>query len=116
MDPYEAFAKAASKSQSDKAKRDPAIWLPGGDVLDEERGLPEDRETRFSGDAWGGRGNPQVSIRLRPYDFQRLRQAAELYGVRPTTLARMMVIRGVKAILDAELRREGEFFRERGMP
>ena len=50
-------------------------------------------------------------MRLRPTDFERLRRVAELYGVRPTTLARMMVIRGVGAILDAELRRKGEFFR-----
>jgi hypothetical protein len=30
----------------------------------------------------------------------------------PTTLARMMVIRGVGAILDAELRRSGEFLQD----
>ncbi len=75
--------------------------------------MREDRETRFSGDSYGGRGNPQVSVRLRPSDFKRLRRAADLYGVRPTTLARMMVIRGVGAILDAELRRSGEFIRDR---
>jgi hypothetical protein len=112
IDPYTAFAEVASRSQGEKEGRDPTIWLPGADELDEERGRLADAETRFNRDAWGGRGNPQVSIRLRPFDFRRLRQAAELYGVRPTTLARMMVIRGVKAILDAELRRDGEFLRE----
>jgi hypothetical protein len=111
MDPYEAFAQIASKVHSEKAES-PAIRLPGADDLDKEQALA-DEETRFSRDAWGGRGNPQVSIRLRPRDFERLGRAAELYGVRRTTLARMMVIRGVKAILDTELRREGELIRER---
>jgi hypothetical protein len=36
-----------------------------------------------------------------------LKRAAEIYGVRPTTMARMMILRGVKAILDAELRDKG---------
>jgi hypothetical protein len=111
MDPYEAFALSARKVRSEKEQA-AAAGLPGPDDLDKERALP-DEETRFSRDAWGGRGNPQVSIRLRPHDFERLDRAAELYGVRRTTLARMMVIRGVKAILDTELRREGEFLRER---
>jgi hypothetical protein len=95
-----------------KRQREPGVWLPGADELDREAPISEDRETRFSGDSYGGRGNPQVSVRLRPRNFKRLRRAADLYGVRPTTLARMMVIRGVGAILDAELRRSGEFLRE----
>jgi hypothetical protein len=104
----------AAKVRSEKEQRDPSIWLPRADDLDTEEGRDASHETRFSADSWGGRGNPQVSVRLRPLDFGRLRQAADLYGVRPTTLARMMVIRGVGAILDAELRRDGEFLRERG--
>jgi hypothetical protein len=55
-----------------------------------------------------------VGVRLRPRDFERLGRAADLYGVRRTTLARMMIIRGVNAILEAELRRDGELLRERG--
>ena len=42
----------------------------------------------------------------------RLLQAAELYGVRPTTLARMMVVRGVNAIHDAELARRARLLRD----
>lgn len=114
IDPFEAFARAESENaaerQSPKEKRGPAIWLPGPDDLDHEPGQP-DSETGFSRDRWR-RGNPQVSVRLRPLDFDRLRRAADLYGVRPTTLARMMVIRGVRAILDAELRQHGDLFRE----
>ena len=113
MDPFQAFAEVEAQRRREKARRNPAIWLPGPNELDEETGQEADRETRFSRDSWGGRGNPQVGIRLRPRDFERLHQAAKLYGVRPTTLARMMVIRGIRAILEAELRREGEFYRER---
>lgn len=113
MDPFRAFAESAAKARERKKReRDPGTWLPGPDDLDQELGSP-DGETRFSGDSYRGRGNPQVSVRLRPSDFERLRRAAALYGVRPTTLARMMVIRGVKAILDADLRRSGEFLRDR---
>jgi hypothetical protein len=109
LDPYEAFARAVSDERDRKQGDRPDLWLPGPDELDEERGALPDEETRFSGDSWGGKGNPQVSVRLRPFDFRRLKQAADLYGVRPTTLARMMVIRGIKAILDAELRDKSRF-------
>ena len=108
MDPYVAYAQAAAREREDrKREREPAIWLPESDQLDADPGLV-DTETRFSRDGWGGRGNPQVSVRLRPRDFERLSQAANLYGVPRTTFARMMVIRGVGAVLDAELRRKGE--------
>jgi hypothetical protein len=110
IDPLQAFAEVVAKVRQEGRKEDPGIWLPGTDDLDTQDGLA-DSETRFSHDAWGGRGNPQVSIRLRPADFERLGKAADLYGVRRTTLARMMVIRGVTAILDTEMRRQGEFLR-----
>lgn len=112
IDPFQAFAEVSAKVRTEKERREPGIWLPGESELDREGTLP-DTETRFSRDSWGGRGNPQVSVRLRPSDFEALHRAADLYGVRPTTLARMMVIRGVRAILDAERRRDGEFIRER---
>jgi hypothetical protein len=112
IDPFEAFTEISSKVRKEKAERDPAISLPGEDDLDQE-GTYVDEETKFSGDGWRGRGNPQVGVRLRPRDFERLGEAASLFGVRRTTFARMMIIRGVKAVLDAERRRDGEFLRER---
>jgi hypothetical protein len=87
-------------------RRDPAIWLPGGRELDQDPTRPE-LETRYSVDAHRLKGTPQVGVRLRQTDFHRLCRAAEIYGVRPTTMARMMILRGVKAILDAELRDKG---------
>jgi hypothetical protein len=113
IDPFQAYAQSAAKERERKKReREPGMWLPGSEDLDQEPVLA-DQETRFSRDAWGGRRNPQVSVRLRPMDFDRLRRAAELYSVRPTTLARTMVIRGIRAILDTELRRSGELLRER---
>ena len=109
VDPYKAHAEvAANERERKKREREPAIWIPEPDDLDRD-GPEEDAETRFSRDAYGGRGNPQVSVRLRPRDFERLCQAADLYGVPRTTFARMMVIRGVGAVLDAELRRKAEY-------
>ena len=90
--------------------QDPGVWLPGADELDLEPMDAAD-ETKFSADSYAGRGNPQVEVRLRPADFERPSSAAHLYGVRPTTLARMMVVRGVRAILEAELERRGELLR-----
>jgi hypothetical protein len=116
IDPFQAFAevraKVAEEKRREKERRNPAIWLPGADELDSEPGMP-DRETRFSRDGWGGRGNPQVGVRLRPMDFERLGHAAASYGVRPTTLARMLIIRGVNAILKADLERSAELLKDR---
>jgi hypothetical protein len=43
----------------------------------------------------------QVGIKLRPADYEALASAAFLYGVRPTTMARMLVNRGARAVLEA---------------
>jgi hypothetical protein len=42
----------------------------------------------------------QVNVKLREHERAQLEQAARRYGVAPSTLARMLVNRGVKAILD----------------
>ena len=44
----------------------------------------------------------QVGVRLTPSDYELLIQAAELYGVAPSTLARMLVRRGAQAIVARE--------------
>jgi hypothetical protein len=65
----------------------PAAALPGAEIAD----LPPRR-----------RRAPvrQVGIKLRPVDYESLARAAFLYGVRPSTLARMLVNRGVRAVLE----------------
>ncbi|HSJ17031.1 MAG TPA: hypothetical protein VK920_02945 [Solirubrobacterales bacterium] len=67
----------------------PAASMPGDDIADIAR---------------VGRRKPvrQVGIKLRPDDYDALARAARLYGARPTTLARLLVNRGVRAVLDVE--------------
>lgn len=99
-DPDAAFAAAETRRKQREERRRPELWLPGEEELDREPEQPED--TSFGVDDYVSGGSKQIGLRLRSRDFERLCQAAEVYGVRPTTLARMMVLRGVKAILDAE--------------
>jgi hypothetical protein len=44
----------------------------------------------------------QVGLKLAREDYDQLAEAAEAYGVAPTTLARMLVRRGVRAMLKAD--------------
>jgi hypothetical protein len=46
----------------------------------------------------------QVNVRLSPYHYRDLCAAADLYGVAPTTMARMLVRRGTRAVLDERRR------------
>ena len=55
-----------------------------------DAGEPPARERRFS---------RQIGLRLSFEDYEDLSRAAEEYGIAPTTLARMLVRRGVTAIL-----------------
>jgi hypothetical protein len=105
------MARAAAEKERDERRRTPATWMPGPEDLDRD---PEPRdETEFGTD-----GAPreytsrQIGIRLRPQHFERLLEAAALYGVRPTTMARMMIVRGINAIHDAELRARAREWRE----
>lgn len=45
-----------------------------------------------------------MTVRMTPTQYELLGEAAKLYGVPPTTLARMLIKRGVSAILDEERR------------
>jgi hypothetical protein len=56
----------------------------------------------------------QLGIRLRPKHYERLLECARLYGVRPTTFARMMIVRGTNAIHEAELRARARELRDAG--
>jgi hypothetical protein len=49
----------------------------------------------------------QLGLKLSLEDYDQLAAAADAYGVTPTTLARMLVRRGVRAMLRAD-RAEGE--------
>ena len=49
----------------------------------------------------------QVNVRLTQLGYDALCEAARIYGLRPTTLARLLIHRGAHAVLDA-LQEEGE--------
>jgi hypothetical protein len=54
---------------------------------------------------------PSGSLRLRWDQFDRLQGAARVYGCSPTMLARILVNRGAKAIVDEHLRHRRLFGR-----
>jgi hypothetical protein len=66
----------------------PTPDFPGGDEIAGSGGLAR-RQAAVR----------QVGVKLRPVDYDLLAQAAELYGVAPSTLARMLVRRGAQAII-----------------
>lgn len=47
----------------------------------------------------GTRGTAQLNMRLRRDDYERLREAATTVGMKPTTLARALVLNGVAKVL-----------------
>jgi hypothetical protein len=72
--------------------------LPG------RRTLVEHERSREFDAALEPRKEWRVTVRMTPMQYERLGEAARLYGVRPTTLARMLIKRGATAILDEERR------------
>lgn len=66
--------------------------------------LPDAALADVAGNADAVRRNPrdrQVNIRLDYVRYGALVRAGDLYGVAPTTLARVLVNRGVEAVLNA---------------
>jgi hypothetical protein len=106
-------ARARAQKERDERRRAPGSWMPGPDDFDRD---PEPRDdTEFGTDGpvreYASR---QIGVRLRPKQFERLLEAARLYGVRPTTMARMMIVRGTNALHDAELRSRARELRDAG--
>ncbi len=85
-----SLAKAAAQKRRDERNRAPGTWMPGSEDLDRDPQPGDDT------------------------DWERLLEAARLYGVRPTTMARMMIVRGTNAICDAELRARARELTETG--
>ena len=93
-------------SDSDRPDDPAGGWLPGERELDQgQSGDPsEEKPIRKE---W------RVTVRLRHGQYEQLSVAAELYGVRPTTMARMLINRGANAIVNAYRRDELGFGRTR---
>jgi len=72
----------------------PVPVLPG-EALGEVDIRNDDREG-------GRRKEARVTVRMTPLQFSRLERAAELNGVAPTTMARMLINRGARSIVDEE--------------
>ena len=73
---------------------------PAPHTRDVERAVP-----RMPGGAPSPRGRgPQINFRLGPDEHTRLLEAARLFGMRPTSLARLLTVRGVDRALYEERR------------
>ena len=81
-------AKVQRYLEPPRGRQIPAPDFPGGDEIAGSGGLAT-RQAAVR----------QVGVKLRPVDYDLLAQAAELYGVAPSTLARMLVRRGAQAII-----------------
>jgi hypothetical protein len=66
----------------------PGGWAPG-DELAESDDFPAPPQPTYR----------QVGVRLKWPQYQELEHAAQLYGLKPTTLARALINRGTRAIL-----------------
>jgi hypothetical protein len=108
-----SLARAATQRERDERNRAPGTWMPGPEDLDRDS-EPGD-STDFGTDGpERDYTSRQLGIRLRPKHWERLLDAARMYGVRPTTMARMMIVRGTNAIYDAEMRARAREWRESG--
>ena len=62
------------------------------------------------------RSTVQINVRLRADDHARLSQAAALAGLKPTTLARALMLNGVAMILRAHATPDGAHVQGRALP
>jgi hypothetical protein len=106
-----AMARARQRKERDEQRRAPGTWLPGSDDFDRDPEPGDDTGFGVDGPV-REYASRQLGLRLRPKQFERLLETARLYGVRPTTMARMMVVRGINAIYDAELRSRARDLRD----
>lgn len=113
LPPTEAIAKAVAEAESREWQRprkhpeEPldetnpkSGWLESADFRDAsaaDDGI-EDRDRRRR------TYTRQVCVRLSAAQHAELSNAADLYGVAPGTMARMLVRRGARAVLDARWR------------
>lgn len=44
----------------------------------------------------------QVNVKLTDEDYEKLQRAARIYGVRPATMAQLLVNRGLRAVLEGD--------------
>jgi hypothetical protein len=108
-----SLAKAATQREQDERNRAPGTWMPGPEDLDRDS-EPGDNTDFGTDGPERDYTSRQLGVRLRPKHWERLLDAARMYGVRPTTMARMMIVRGTNAIHEAEMRARAREWRESG--
>jgi len=107
------MAAARARKDLDERRRAPGTWAPGSEDFNRDPEPQDDTEFGVDGPVREYTSR-QLGVRLRPKQFDRLLEAARLYGVRPTTFARMMIVRGTNAIHDAERRSQVRDWLESG--
>jgi hypothetical protein len=110
---FRTMVEAAARKEREERNRAPGLWMPGPDELDRDPEPGDDTDFGTDGPEREYTSR-QLGVRLRPKHFERLLEAARLYGVRPTTMARMMIIRGINAIHEGELRARARELRDLG--
>jgi hypothetical protein len=93
FDSFEAYIKHLKEMQTlyqplPRGTPAPTPHVPGAQVGDVERRPRLEHRRR------------QVNVKLRDAEGAELDEAARIYGLAPSTLARLLVNRGVKAILE----------------
>ena len=97
-DIYESLAEVERRKREKRERLEGRRFVPTEDELLEEV------------ESWREDDHPpvpttrQVGVRLRPAQWDRLVLVAEWAGIRPTTMARLLINRGARAIIDEELR------------
>ncbi|MDP9227654.1 MAG: hypothetical protein M3M99_01215 [Actinomycetota bacterium] len=102
-DPYQVLAEA----QDDARTRKERLYARG--FLPTEEQLLAELEGDVSEESRRRAVSRQVGVRLQQKQWDRLRLVAEWSGVTPTTMARILIGRGAKAVIDEELRYRRQF-------
>lgn len=95
LGPVEALHDEIHGRNGAKRFDPPGGWAPG-DELAESDDFPASPQPTYR----------QVGVRLKWPQYQELEHAAQLYGLKPTTLARALINRGTRAILETYRREE----------
>ena len=101
-DPYEVLRRVQADAESRDRERERR--------LNERRFVPTEPELLEEVGSWREEDHPQkpashqIGVRLRPEQWDRLLMVAAWSGIRPTTMARLLINRGARAIVDEELR------------
>ena len=102
-DPWAALARANEAAEERKDRVRSRRFLPS------EAELLAELEETVQDESPPRPRSRQVGVRLQPAQWKRLLLVAQWSGVRPTTMARILINRGARAVIDEELRHRRQF-------